>query len=268
MPLERLKFMENVPAINVLGVKVGDINGKTAISRILTLAKDTKGYHHVVTVNAEFVMLARRDPNFAKILERADLALADGVGVVLAKLILGGKAHSRVTGVDMVDKLCAESAKKAIRVGFLGGFHGVASEVSKRQKAKHPGLKVVFAGPGDEAIGQDLRLKAPIFGRKRIDLLFVAYGMGKQEFWIRENIKNLNVGVAIGVGGAFDYISAVKMRAPRLMQGLGLEWLWRLMAEPARIWRMRVLPIFAVLVIWQFLREKIKAYKSTNFSEN
>lgn len=257
MPLERLKFMENVPTINVLGVKVGDINGKTAISRILTLAKDAKGRHQVVTVNAEFVMFARRDHNFARILERADLALADGAGVVLAKLILGGKAHSRVTGVDMVDKLCAESAKRAIRVGFLGGFHGVASEVSKRQKAKFPGLEVAFTGSGDSAIGPDLRLNRPIFGKKRIDVLFVAYGMGKQEFWIERNLKHLNVGVAIGVGGAFNYISAVKIRAPRLMQGLGLEWLWRLAADPARIWRMRVLPVFAVLVIGQFLREKI-----------
>lgn len=255
MPPERLKFMENVPTTNILGVKVGDINEKTAISRILTLAKDAKGCHQVVTVNAEFVMLARRDPNFARVLEGADLALADGTGVVLAKLILGGKAHSRVTGVDMVDKLCAESAKRAIRVGFLGGFHGVASEVSKRQKAKFPGLKVVFTGPGDGAIGPDLRLNRPIFGKKRIDILFVAYGMGKQEFWIERNLKHLNVGVAIGVGGAFDYVSSVKKRAPEWMQNAGLEWLWRLTVEPTRIWRMRVLPVFAILVIGQFLKK-------------
>ncbi|MDO8487055.1 MAG: WecB/TagA/CpsF family glycosyltransferase [Candidatus Curtissbacteria bacterium] len=247
-----------VPKIEVLGVKVGDIDEKTAISRILTLAKDTKGHHYVVTVNAEFVMLARRNPDFARIVESADLALADGAGVVLAKLILGGKAHSRVTGVDMVDKLCAESAKRAIRVGFLGGFHAVASEVSKRQKAKFPGLKVVYIASGSPIIGYDLRLRKAISASGRVDILFVAFGMGGQEFWISRNIKHLNVGVAIGVGGAFDYISSVKMRAPRFVQRVGLEWLWRLVLEPARIWRMRVLPVFAELVIWQFLKKLLK----------
>ncbi len=254
--------MENVttivPMIEVLGVKVGDINEKTAVSRILTLAKDTRGHYYVVTVNSEFVMLARRDYDFAKVLERADLALADGAGVVLAKLILGGKAQSRVTGVDMIDKLCLQSAKRAIRVGFLGGFGGVASEVSKRQKAKFPGLKVVFTESGNPTIGQDLRLGKAISAAGRIDILFVAFGMGKQEFWITRNIKHLNIGVAIGVGGAFDYISALKMRAPGFIRIIGLEWLWRLAWEPARVWRMRVLPVFTVMVIWQFLREKFR----------
>ncbi len=247
--------MENVPTIEVLGVKVGDINEKTAISRILTLAKDTKGHHYVVTVNAEFVMFARRDPDFFKILVGADLALPDGAGVVLAKLILGGKVQSRVTGVDLVENVCTKVAKGPITVGFLGGFGAVAKEVSKRQKAKNPGLKVAFVGSGDDAIGPDLRLKGPILGKKRVDILFVAYGMGKQEFWIKRNMKHLNVGVAIGVGGAFDYISAVKIRAPRSVQKLGMEWLWRLANEPSRIWRMRVLPVFAILVIVQFLKK-------------
>lgn len=256
LPLKRLKFMQNIPTVDVLGVKIGDVDEETAIFQILKLAKDGKSHHMVVTVNAEFVMLAHRDSEFAKILQGADLAVADGQWVVWAKLILGGKAQSRVTGVDLLEKLCAKAAKRAITVGFLGGFGGVASEVSKRQKSKFPGLKVAFTGSGDDAIGPDLRLKRPIFGKKRIDILFVAYGMGKQEFWIERNVKHLNVGVAIGVGGAFDYISAVKMRAPKFVQKLGMEWLWRLANEPSRIWRMRVLPFYAVLVIWQFLKEK------------
>ncbi len=246
-----------VPKIRVLGVKIDDLDEKTAISKILKLAKDKRGCHLVVTVNAEFVMLAQKDPRFFEILEGADMALADGSGVVISKLILGGKTQSRITGVDLVDKLCAKSAKGAIRVGFLGGFGGVAEEVSKRQKAMNPGLKVVFAKPGDPTIGQDLRLRKEISASGRIDILFVAYGMGKQEFWIARNLKHLNVGVAIGVGGAFDYVSAVKNRAPRWMQMTGLEWLWRLIEEPSRIWRMRVLPVFAILVVRQFLQKTL-----------
>ncbi|MEX2028504.1 MAG: WecB/TagA/CpsF family glycosyltransferase [Candidatus Curtissbacteria bacterium] len=249
--------MENVPQVDILGVKVDDIDEEITLSHILKLAKDAKGHHQVVTINAEFVMLARRDREFAKILEGADVSVADGQWIVWSKLILGGKAQSRVTGVDLVERLCSESAKQAITVGFLGGFGSVASEVSKRQQARNPGLKVGFAGPGDDAIGPDLRLNKPIFGKKRVDILFVAYGMGRQEFWIARNIKNLDVGVAIGVGGAFDYLSSVKTRAPGWMQSAGLEWLWRLTVEPTRIWRMRVLPVYFVLVLGQFLKERI-----------
>ncbi|MDP2632133.1 MAG: WecB/TagA/CpsF family glycosyltransferase, partial [Candidatus Curtissbacteria bacterium] len=201
---------------------------------------------------------------------------------------LGGREHERVTGVDLIEKLCVKSAEKAISVGFLGCFGGVAETVSKRQKEQNPGLKVVFASSGDPAIGYDLRLKKELLGVGRIDILFVAYGMGQQEFWIERNRRSLSsnknrhslssnrhslssnrhslssnrldVGVFIGVGGAFDYLSMVKMRAPRQLQNIGLEWLWRLLMEPARIWRMRVLPVFAILVIGQFFA------KSLNFS--
>lgn len=243
--------------IRVLGVDINDLSEEEAISKILKLAKDPKGCHLVVTVNSEIVMLAQRDSKFSEVLKNADLCLADSVGVVLAKLISGGKAHSRITGTDLVDKLCAASANKPIRVGFLGGFRGVAERVSQRQKSKYPGLKVAYWGSGDPTIGQDLRLRKEIGACGRLDILFVAYGMGKQEFWIARNLKYLNVGLAIGVGGAFDYIAGVKKRAPNFVQKFGLEWLWRLAWEPARVWRMRVLPIFLVMVIFQFFSRKI-----------
>lgn len=243
--------------IRVLGVDIDDISEEKAISKILKLARDPKGCHMVVTVNSEIVMLAQKDSDFSKVLKNADLSLADSVGVVMAKLILGGKAHSRITGTDLVDRLCASSTNKPIRVGFLGGFHDVADRVSQRQKSKYPGLKVGFSASGNPTIGQDLRLRREIKACGRLDILFVAYGMGKQEFWIARNLKYLNVGLAIGVGGAFDYIAGVKKRAPVFVQNLGLEWLWRLAWEPRRLWRMRVLPVFFVLVIIQFFSQKV-----------
>ncbi len=244
--------------IPILGVDVDDISQNMAISTTLELAKDKAGRHLVVTVNSEFVMFARRNKEFAGILKGADLALADGKGVVLAKLILGGREQNRITGVDLLVKLCSLSAKKAITVGFLGGFGNVAERVGKRQIEANPALKVVFAQAGDPAIGQDLRLRKAINGVGRIDILFVAYGMGRQEFWVQRNKKFLNVGVFIGVGGAFDYVSMVKKRAPVWFQDTGLEWLWRLFWEPGRIWRMRVLPAFVILVIWQYITKMAK----------
>lgn len=244
--------------IDILGVKVDDLTFREAIDKIVLLTQDRKKSHYVVTVNPEFVMLARRNQQFGKILKEADLALADGVGVVWAKLIFGGKVHNRITGVDLVQKLCAKSGKRALRIGFLGGFDSVAEEVAKRQKAQNPHLKVVLADPGNPTISYDLRLKGAIDAIGRIDILFVAYGMGQQEFWIDRMKNRLNVGVFIGVGGAFDYLSTVKKRAPIYIQNLGLEWLWRIFREPTRIVRMSVLPVFVVVVIGQFLRKKLK----------
>ena len=244
--------------INILGVDVDDISQSNAVKSVLKLAGSRNKGKFVATVNTEFVMMARRDPDFARILTSADLALPDGQWVVNSKLILGGREHYRVSGVDLVEKVCQMSAEKAVRVGFLGGFGGVANEVAKRQKEANPNLKVVVSMAGDPTIGQDSKLKSAISRFGRIDILFVAYGMGCQELWI-DRVKNkLNVGVFIGVGGAFDYISGAKRRAPKLMQKFGLEWLWRLVMEPARIWRMRVLPIFVILVFGQFLKILLK----------
>lgn len=257
--------------VNILGVDVNDVDQKGAVDYILNLASGKQTGHYVVTVNAEFVMLARKNKDFAKILNNADLAVADGQWVVWAKLILGGKAQERVTGVDMVERLCEKSAKKAVRIGFLGGFGNVAKMVSERQKAKNPGLKVVFAAPGDPAIGYDLKLNQQLLAVGRVDILFVAYGMGRQEFWIERHrnkqsfstnkqgfsTKNLDVGVFIGVGGAFDMLSGVKKRAPKLVQNAGFEWLWRLALEPSRAGRMlKVFPLFWILVFRQKLFKK------------
>lgn len=235
--------------INVFGTGVDDISQKNAVYTILKLARDKKESHLVVTVNAKFVMMARINPEFAKILNGADLALADGWWIAFSKLILGGREQDRITGVDLVEKLTEETSDIPIGIGFLGGFDDVAKKVSERQKTKNKRLNVVFYGSGEPTIGQDLRLKLPDLVNKRVDILFVAFGMGRQEFWIDWARKQLDVGVFIGVGGAFDYLAKVKKRAPKMVQNAGFEWLWRLVNEPQRLWRMRVLPVFLVMLM-------------------
>src|SRR3990167_3947227 len=119
LPLKRHK-------IDILGVGVDDFLQKEALDAILRLAQDQKSAHYVVTVNSEFVMLARKNKDFADILQKADLALADGWWVMQSKLILGGKRRERIAGVDLVKNLCYEASQKAVTVGFLGGFGDVA----------------------------------------------------------------------------------------------------------------------------------------------
>src|SRR3989337_2429309 len=152
LPLKRHK-------IDILGVGVDDFSQKEALDAILKLAQDQKSAHYVVTVNSEFVMMARENKDFADILQKADLALADGWWLAKSKLILGGKRRERIAGVDLVENLCKEAGEKAVRVGFLGGFGGVATKVAERQKMSFPKLKIAFAGAGDPTIGYDSRLK-------------------------------------------------------------------------------------------------------------
>src|SRR3989338_9452172 len=214
MVLKRSKNRQVIPKIDILGVKIDDISENLAVQKVMELSMDSEKSHYVVTVNTEFVMLARRNRQFLKILNEADQALADGAGVVFSKRIFGGKVQDRITGVDLIEKICQKSANRPIRIGFLGGFGSVAAMVAKRQKIKNPDLKVVFTQSGDPSIGYDLRLKRQLLQLGRIDVLFVAYGMGRQEFWVERNKNDLNIGVFIGVGGAFDYLSMVKKRAP------------------------------------------------------
>ena len=224
---------------------------------IFNMVKSRKRGNYAVTVNSEFVMLARRNPKFRRIVNNASLSLPDGWWVAKSKLIFGGKHRERITGVDLVQNLCEKIGKKPISVGFLGGFGNVADEVKKRQIAKNPALVVKIAEPGDPSIGHDLRLKSKISALGGVDILYVAYGMGRQEYWIDRNRKKLNVGVFVGVGGAFDYIAGVKRRAPDFVQRIGLEWFWRLLWDPARIWRMRVLPVFAMMLFAKWFRLKV-----------
>src|SRR3990172_239206 len=265
MVLKRSKNNNQVPKIDILGVKIDDISQNLAVQKVLELANDNKKSHYVVMVNSEFVMLARKNRQFLKILNEADLALADGAGVVFSKRIFGGKVQDRITGVDLIEKICQKSANRAIGIGFLGGFGSVAAMVAKRQKIKNPDLKVVFAQSGDPSIGYDLRLKKRLLAVGRIDVLFVAYGMGRQEFWVERNKDDLNIGVFIGVGGAFDYLSMVKKRAPEFLQNWGMEWFWRLLMEPTRIWRMRVFPAFLFLILWFWPIKILKLFKPSTY---
>lgn len=259
MDLKRHKkkvFDGSTTKISVFGVDVDDISLDEAAKMIVNLAGSGQREKYVVTVNAEFVMKAKKDHKFAKILANADIAVADGWWVAFSKLIMGGHAQGRITGVDLIETVCKLSGNKPIGVGFFGGFGGVAAEVAKRQKLASPSLKVVYYGPGDDTTSSNLRLKVPKSLSRRIDILFVALGMGKQEFWIEKWAKKLDVGVFIGVGGAFDYIAGVKKRAPKFLQENGLEWLWRLILEPKRLWRQRTLPIFFLMVMSEIFRQK------------
>lgn len=205
--------------VDILGIKIDDIT----IDEALTQAEKwviNPGKHYIVTPNPEFIIAAQKDPVFKKILNEADLAIPDGVG-----LKISGKIKNTFAGTDFMERLIQLSAEKSFAVGFLGGKDGVAEKCAECLKRKYPTLKVLFTSA-------DTEVKIP-----PLDLLFVALGHVKQEKWIAKNLDKIPVHVAMGVGGAFDYLSGRVPRAPKWLRSLGLEWLFRLILQPTRIKR-------------------------------
>jgi N-acetylglucosaminyldiphosphoundecaprenol N-acetyl-beta-D-mannosaminyltransferase len=236
-----------VEQTRVLGVRVDCVDMDAALHRIESFV-DEGGRHLVATVNPEFVMRAADDREFARVLESAALCLADGSGVVWAARRQGCSLAGPVTGVDLIPPLAAHCAKRGFRLFLLGAAPGVADELARRLQAQNPGLHVAahFGSPDPSADQETLaRLAA-----ERPHVLLVAYGAPKQELWIDRMGDQLpGVAVAIGVGGAFDYLTGRVPRAPRWMRRVGMEWLFRLAQQPWRIRRMAVLPAYAVRVL-------------------
>jgi N-acetylglucosaminyldiphosphoundecaprenol N-acetyl-beta-D-mannosaminyltransferase len=232
---------------SILGVRVDDVTREDALAHVERCIA-AGGAHQIATVNVEFIMEARRNPTFRRILAEASLCVPDGVGVLWASGRQGRPLRQRVAGVDLVESIAARAAERSWRVYFLGAVPGVAERAATVLSERYPGLKVAgcYAGSPrpqeeDEIVGW-VRAAHP-------DLLFVAYGAPRQDLWIARNQERIGVPVAVGVGGSFDFIAGVTQRAPGWVQRAGLEWLHRLVREPWRLRRQMAIPHFMLLVL-------------------
>ncbi len=220
--------------VNILGVEIDDLGAEEVIALALdNLQAGKKTF--IATPNPEILVLAEKDRVFREILGRADIKIPDGAGLKLGAKILGQELKNRVTGTDLMEKLCVVSAERGYKVYLLGAQNGVAREAAGALNKKCVQLKIVGAEHGGTMDEWDNRVIIEHINAVAPDMLFVALGHGKQERWIVENFeKLLSVKLAMGVGGAFDFFAGRVKRAPRWMRALGLEWLWRLIREPKR----------------------------------
>ena len=235
------------PSVRILGVRIDALTYENLLARIGDfIASGTP--HQIATANPEFVMEARRNLAFRAVLEKADLCLADGVGLLWAARRLGKVLPERVTGSDGLPTIARRAAEAGWRLYLLGAAPGVAEQTAEILIRRNPRLQVVgtFAGsPADvHAPGIIARIR-----EARPDVLFVAYGAPAQDLWIARHARALGVPVMMGVGGAFDHITGVRRRAPTWVQRLNLEWLFRLITQPWRWRRQLMLPRFAWLVL-------------------
>jgi len=214
----------------VLGIKVDRVTLPQALKIVDLWLASGRSKHYITTPNPEMIVAAQKDPAFKRILNAADLAIPDGAGLRLAD----GRLR-RLAGADLMLALI----KKGHKTLLCGSKPGVAQTAAKKLADPERSRRVV--GITDPNLSKINKIKP--------DLLFVALGHGKQEKWIDKNLPKLKVKVAMGVGGSLDYIAKPWLRAPQVLQTLGLEWLWRLILQPWRIKRQLSLLEFVYLVL-------------------
>ena len=225
----------------VLSIPFDDVSLEEAADSAVTLIEERRSAI-AVTPNAEILLAARRDIQLRQILQRADLAVADGVGVILASRVLGQPLVHRIPGIDLASAVMEKLAGKGESVYLLGAKKGVGEQAAKRLQMRYPGLRIAGVRDGyfntDDAatLRHEINTACPA-------LLLVCLGSPRQEKWLDENAGSLHFGLGIGLGGALDVFSGYKRRAPVIVQRVGLEWLYRLLCEPRRIGRIARLPL-------------------------
>ncbi len=245
---------QTLPSLHILGVRVHEVSMPQALESLAAMIREGTP-HQVVTVNPEFVMAAQQNHLFRNVLNRAALAVPDGIGIVLASWWLRQPMRERVSGVDLVEQFAEVSSRNGYRIFLLGAQPGVAERAGQKLRERHPGLIIAGSHPGsphpddEDEICRKILETAP-------HVLLVAYGSPQQDLWIARTAARLRIPVAIGVGGTFDFIAGITVRAPRWIRSIGMEWFYRLVREPRRFFRMLALPRFLLRVLLSPMRSE------------
>lgn len=201
----------------------------------------------VVTANPEIVIHANKDQKYFEALKKADFITPDGIGIVIASKILKQPLKERVSGFDLMGKLLEKAEENQLKVYLLGAKETTLEKAYQNILKKHPNIHIVGKHHGyfdieDESIADEIARLNP-------DLIFVALGFPKQEYWIERYIDRFEKGLFMGVGGSFDIWAGEAKRAPEIWIKLNIEWMYRLLNQPSRLKRMLALPMFLLKVL-------------------
>jgi N-acetylglucosaminyldiphosphoundecaprenol N-acetyl-beta-D-mannosaminyltransferase len=239
--------------VNIANVLVDNVTKDETIQKIDEFVQSGKA-HYIVTTYSEFIVFADRDPKYREVLNRADLSIPDGMGIVWAGNYLSGSKviKEKVSGSKLIWDIAKLAASKNYSMALVGGEDSVAAQSAYELKQKYPSLRVNLAlsgRPFDESTVKEI-------ASSNSDILCIAYAPPKQEIWIADNLSYFNVKVAIGLGGTFDYLAGKRIEAPGWMSRIGMEWLWRLITQPYRIKRIwNAVPVFATIIYKSKLKQ-------------
>lgn len=253
--------IENIEGkrIDFFGVNLDLISIDETLSKVSKFI-DTKQYVQHVVVNVAKLVYAQKDKNLRDIINSCPLINVDGAGIILGAKFLGIKIPERVTGIDLMQKLIEYSTLKGYRVYFFGAEEGIVSKVVDIYKKKYPDLIIAgyrngyYSEDEEEDIVLDIK-------KSKADILFVAMGSPKKEIFLSKYSEKMKVPFTMGVGGSFDVIAGKVKRAPKWMQVLDSEWIFRLIQEPKRMWKRYAITnsMFAIMLIKEFFNTKREA---------
>lgn len=245
--------------VNIIGTGISNISLEETISIFNSwIEKNEKKRVCVTPVNC--LLWANDSEELRKIYNSADLTLCDGVPLLWAARMLNSPLKGRVTGLDLLPRYIEECYRRNYSLFFMGASEGVAEALKRKCEALYPGIRIkgTYSPPFADRFSDEENTKiCSLINQAAPDVLWVSLTAPKQDFWIYEQLQNLHVHIAIGVGGAFEVTLGTIQRAPVFMQKAGLEWLYRLLKEPRRLYKRYLLeaPRFIPLLIKQKLKK-------------
>lgn len=245
-----------MPKIDIAGVNVDAID-RAGLEGAITDCVRSQAKAVVAYANINAINLARKDEEFRKFLNGASLLYCDGEGVRVGARILGSTLPHRVALTRWIWELCALCEREGFTVFFLGGTREVLDKAVANVKETFPALSIVGSHHGYfQKVGSESDAVAEMINNVKPNLLFVGFGMPTQEYWIGRNFERLKAHVILPAGSMLEYVARVKGVAPAWMSGIGLEWLYRLIQEPQRLWKRYLIgnPGFILQVLIQRLK--------------
>ena len=230
------------PTVVILGIPFNDVSFADTVewTRQRVLSRRPA---YIATVNMDFIMQAWQDPELQRILLEADLVVADGIPIVWLSRLVGPGLKGRVTGSDLVPMLAELAAREGFSLFGLGGAPGVAEKAAGKLVERYPGLRIAgcYSPPKADILAMNNPDILARLAAAAPDILLVAFGAPKQEKWVNLHIRQWRVPVSMGVGGSLDFLAGMQKRAPKIVQSLALEWLWRMLSDPRRLFRRYVM---------------------------
>lgn len=245
-----------VPKVNILGVGVSNITMDGAVAKIEEMVASRRP-HYICVSNVHTTMMSQYDEEYRRIQNRADMVTPDGMPLAWVERLMGYDQPHRVYGPDLMLAVCENSLKTGSRHFFYGGHEGIAEELKGDFERRFPGIKIVgtYAPPFRPLTPEEDAEVIRMINESGADIVWVGLGAPKQEKWMVEHLGKLDAPVMLGVGAAYDFHTGRIKQAPKWMQANGLEWAFRIYAEPKRMWRRYIWnnPMFIILVTLQLL---------------